>query len=1453
MAVSLDAGPSITVHGDASTSRRSGRVRKPTAKVRVVEQVSYQDNAELKDEINKLSNLVQDLLRRDAEREQFLKDCLMKIESLEKELQEEKQRSDRHQRGLARSMHAVSTGPSESAQSLQGHPLHTAQNQPPQVRSYAMVASQPLTRQLHETTPAKQAANRAASKDLRIFARLPPESPLRNKRAYDIYAFVREKLSPQAREALKGIDHVKTGLALLPSSADGAKVLLENREQIAALLQAQAVEQRDTWIRAYIANVPYTRHCLLTNTELEITTEELLEEIQATTKLKPEKAYFSRKDEAERLGTVTAWFKAEAVRQLPRRLRLMGASVFVNLQFPKEKRSPQCHRCGGFHNERTRMRPSRVLQIMQANVARRPLAHETALNLAYAAHVDILLLQEPAIRSEERRLTRCHPGFEIFTPVDNWIEDRPRVLTYLRRGTGLRGVQTRPLPSPSTDLLFLQLLAGKRKVLTVINVYNAPCGSLRPGQAIRDIITAWQPGHQERVLVAGDFNLRHWTWQPEATSSSDADDLVEWTETVGLVLLSPIGEATHKDGNTLDLCWASGSLHGASTSIETSLHTTSDHESLLTRVPLALTDPVDPTPGRFRLDTMDEKLFLDILQRSIHPVRHTASNARDPQALDMLAQQLTDCLVEALTASTRRALGRGPGRPYWDENCRRKHRAYTTKRATVARLCALGIDCQWERNEEDALKQDFLHQLRRSKDTYWRGKIAAASTGKDVFEMVGWQKAKGSFQTPPLRDGSNPTALISQPKEKRDLFARVLLRNAAISTDIPAESPGPRLEANLPFPRVTKDEVQTSIFSARSTTPGSDGITTAVLKTAWPVIEDIVFRLYSGCVCEGWHPTCFKEAILVILPKPGKRDRALPRSYRPIALLSVLGKGLERLVARRLAWITVKFQVLHDQQFGALPLRSCSDLIAAAIHDIECAWQRGRVTSMLTLDIKGAFDAVLPGRLIRRLRCQGWPENLVRWVSSFVLGRRARIRLDGEMGDVFDLECGLPQGSPVSPILFMLHIEPLFKLGTVHPGRKRSRFGYADDIAIMASSTSLEDNCALLAKEWEEAQEWGALEGITFDTDKSELIHFTKRPKDRNPPITVRLLDGRQHTVQAVNQGASLRWLGVHFDRRLTFKNHVKGHCAKACQVVNGLRGLGNTAWGAPTHLLRRAITSCVLPIQYYASEAWWPGRNRIKNGHIASNGVNGLLNQLDITQAKAIRAALPVYRTTPVSILQREAALPPAEVMLDAKLHKASVRIHRLDDRHPLRTRLGERPGPDSRLRRMASLIERHAEYIDPLELPPWERSADWHTALSMVGYEPRKTKDELATAFTDRLGALSKRDIVVYTDGSQMVDGSRTAAGAGWVGYQATRQIFRGSEPLGHQTEVFDAEAQAAFRGLLEAMRSPTARMADNVHICLDNLAVTARLVTRSPGSSQARFRAFRYTFGGALDTRE
>jgi hypothetical protein len=126
------------------------------------------------------------------------------------------------------------------------------------------------------------------------------------------------------------------------------------------------------------------------------------------------------------------------------------------------------------------------------------------------------------------------------------------------------------------------------------------------------------------------------------------------------------------------------------------------------------------------------------------------------------------------------------------------------------------------------------------------------------------------------------------------------------------------------------------------------------------------------------HPACFRTAILAIIPKPNKADRSSPRSYRPITLLSVLRKGLERLLARKMAWLTVTLQVTNNQQFGALPLRSSVDLTTCLTHDVEEALATGYKASLLTMDVKGAFDTVLPGRLAPRLREQGWLDYLVR-------------------------------------------------------------------------------------------------------------------------------------------------------------------------------------------------------------------------------------------------------------------------------------------------------------------------------------------------------------------------------------------------------------------------------------------------------------------------------------------
>lgn len=258
-----------------------------------------------------------------------------------------------------------------------------------------------------------------------------------------------------------------------------------------------------------------------------------------------------------------------------------------------------------------------------------------------------------------------------------------------------------------------------------------------------------------------------------------------------------------------------------------------------------------------------------------------------------------------------------------------------------------------------------------------------------------------------------------------------LLQKAACAEDVEYDL-HPRLNQDhcLPFPPAPTEEIHKSLFKSKNSTPGCDEITTPVIKKAWPILGPAITTLFQCCLQTGWHPTPFRSATLVAIPKPGKRDQSNPRAYRLIALLSALGKGLERLIARCMSWIAIKHKVLHPQQFGALPLCSSTDLTAAVVHDIELAWSQGRKASMLTLDVQVAFDAVLPGQLIQRLHDQSWPIEVIRWVASFTQNRSANLRMGDHTSQVYNTPAGVPQGSPVSPILFMLFTEPVFKLGS---------------------------------------------------------------------------------------------------------------------------------------------------------------------------------------------------------------------------------------------------------------------------------------------------------------------------------------------------------------------------------------------------------------------------------------
>lgn len=887
-----------------------------------------------------------------------------------------------------------------------------------------------------------------------------------------------------------------------------------------------------------------------------------------------------------------------------------------------------------------------------------------------------------------------------------------------------------------------------KAIILIINIYNAPVGSAGEGSAVRALTFFFISNFFLSVFIRGGFNLYYSRWEPSfQRSTARAKPFFAWADQHSICLISEPDLSTHKGGHVLDLAFASGPLvlAGTKSSVATQLYVASDHLLFLSLIPW---DKRFQEPqAKLRPSTFQQDIFISLLKANLKELSGLTPDP-DSLALDRFAEGLTKAIQYAYQGSAKRSLSKGSGQPWWDNECKNAAQKYHTARREVAA------------DQLYIYKRALRKATRTAKRRFYLSKLDAASSGADVFEMTKWHKTTGSFRSPPLKDPTDPEAPPATTlMAKREILIKNLLQNTAEADDIPLDSPTVPSRA-LHFPDITDAEISKAILSVSSTAPGEDEITTAVLKAGWFLIRDSISLLYRACLTTGYHPLCFRRAIVAIMGKPNKPDRSSPRAYRPIALLSVLGKGLERLIARRMSWIAVKFKVFPKQQFGALPFRLAMDLTTCLTHDVESALNQNLTASLLTTDIKGAFDRVLPGRLVQRLREQGWPTILIFWIASFITDHKIKIRLDGTIGPTTGIKCGLPQGSPVSPILFMLYVAPLLRLGKL-----RRRFGYADDFALLAITPTLENNTTLLIQDLHELLDWGSSEGITFDSGKTELLHFSRRHADSDPTTTP-IVSAGSFTIAESLSRPYLRWLGVLFDKKLTFKWHVRTQAGKAIKVSKALASLGNTVRGVPPSLLRRAVIACVLPIAYFAAETWWPGRTRQGPSAPISNRADTLLNILSKVVLIAARAILPVYRTTPTGVLHRESGLPPPEITLNAQALAATICIRRLDTRHPLFGRAKELLALDRPIscfaRRVLALP--CSEYLDPIHLPPWQLQETREAASARIGAPRGVSKEQYARLFTDFSSHIPSGDITVFSDGSKLSDG---ATGAGFVAF--------------------------------------------------------------------------------------
>ncbi|XP_044715189.1 endonuclease-reverse transcriptase domain-containing protein [Hirsutella rhossiliensis] len=402
-------------------------------------------------------------------------------------------------------------------------------------------------------------------------------------------------------------------------------------------------------------------------------------------------------------------------------------------------------------------------------------------------------------------------------------------------------------------------------------------------EALEMLLQWTTPG---RCLVAGDFNAKHSSWQTGRLDGR-GDDIAFWASENGLNLLNPADVPTNPHGNTIDLAFSNIPLSEAV--VEEHLATSSDHFTL--SVTLADLAPASVPLGKVRLTSDDELArFAEMVDSGATAIPAAASS---PQELDSW---------------------RARSAPWWTEECALAAAEYRA----IRRVYPLGFN-----REVQLAKRDFQKVVRRAKRHYWRNLIDSFTDSASVFKAVRWLRSPGAFQPPPLQVGD---VVYETQLDKANALRRATLERRTADDDIPD-------------PWIPVDTTKT--------VPSRNSITVQMLKAVWHIIGSHVQRLYEGCLTIGHHPKPFREAEVVMITKPGRRNLSTPRAWRPISLLSCLGKGLERLIARRLAWASVHYGVLHSQQAGALPKRSAVDLVAALLHDIEEAFARGQVATLI--------------------------------------------------------------------------------------------------------------------------------------------------------------------------------------------------------------------------------------------------------------------------------------------------------------------------------------------------------------------------------------------------------------------------------------------------------------------------------------------------------------------------
>ena len=331
---------------------------------------------------------------------------------------------------------------------------------------------------------------------------------------------------------------------------------------------------------------------------------------------------------------------------------------------------------------------------------------------------------------------------------------------------------------------------------------------------------------------------------------------------------------------------------------------------------------------------------------------------------------------------------------------------------------------------------------------------------------------------------------------------------------------------NFKFDTICNEEVLDIITKLENKSPGPQSIPVNLLKLIADLIITPLTKIISQSFTTGVFPDALKISKVIPIHKGNSPEEI--NNYRPISLLSIFDKIIEKIVHKRLYNFLEQNNVLYINQFGFRKNNSTTFALLQITEKIKETIDNRKYGCGIFIDLRKAFDTVNHNILLKKLEHYGIRDDAYKWFESYLSNRRQYVFLNGESSEIRNTTCGVPQGSCLGPLLFLIYINDLPNISKL-----LDFYLFADDTNIYYEADTPERLELVLNKELKHLHTWLIVNRLSLNIDKTNFVVFHPYNKPSKHKITLKI------QKKAISEKNHVKYLGIMIDSGLTWQDHI--------------------------------------------------------------------------------------------------------------------------------------------------------------------------------------------------------------------------------------------------------------------------------------------------------------------------